>query len=87
MGGCAAFLTSALLPRTPSEVDQGLTFLLGVCLNSHEDTVFPSVCELQSLEQALYLRLAVGTDHVEGISRLIGKLRFLKKNMKQKHSV
>lgn len=49
------------------------------------DTVFSSVRELQSLEKVLYLRITVGTDHIEGISRLIGKICFLETtNMKEK---
>lgn len=63
---------------------QGPTSLLGVRLNLQEDMVLPSVRELQSLEQTLYLRVTVGTDDVEGISRLIGKICFLEKNQQER---
>lgn len=63
---------------------QGRTSLLGVCLNLQEDTVLPLVCELQSLEQTLYLRVTVGTDDVEGISGLIGKICFLEKDQQER---
>lgn len=61
-----------------------LTFLLCVCPDFQDDTMLASVHEVQSLEQVLYLRLTVGTDHVEGISRLIGKICFLEKNQHER---
>lgn len=35
------------------------------------------VCELQSFQEVLYFQVIVGTDHAEGIPRLIGKICFL----------
>lgn len=74
--------------RRPQDAEeagaQGRTSLLGVCLNLQEDTVLPLVCELQSLEQTLYLRVTVGTDDVEGISGLIGKICFLEKDQQER---
>ena len=84
--GCMHFpgLNCSCHPRAPRDVrsskTQGCTFLPRVCLNRHGDTVLSPVCELQSLQQELHFRVAVGTDHVEGISRLVGKICFLEKN-------
>lgn len=57
-----------------------LTSLLGVCLNFQGDTVLLFVSQLQPVKQTYDLRVTVWTDHIEGISRLMGKLSLLEKD-------
>lgn len=80
-GTCADPCCHPRPPRTSrAGRHQACTFLPRVCLNRHGDTVLSPICELQSLQQELYFRVTVGTDHIEGISRLVGKIRFLEKS-------
>lgn len=57
-----------------------LTSLLGVRLNFQDHAVLSFVSQLQPVKQTCDLRVTVWTDHVEGISRLMGKLSFLEKD-------
>jgi hypothetical protein len=56
------------------------TFLLSVRLNFQDDTVSSFISQLQPLEQFFYLTITVWTGHIEGVSRLMGKLYFLEKD-------